>query len=319
MAEGSAKDTTKSGTVEQVQFDDTFLRAQNGEAINVNRFTRGNAVSPGKYVVEIVVNGSRIAREDVRFVANKGEIAARPCLSRALLQRAGVDLGKADAAAGRGNTAAAADAELCGDIGSIIPGATVDFDFEEQRLEVSVPQAYMRNSARGYVSPDQWEQGVNAGFLSYNANTFRTGGSGLDSTQSYLGLNAGVNIGAWHLRHQSSVTAATGQSTQFDNIATYVQRDVEAARAGDAGRFLHDGRSLRQRFLPWCPDRNRRPHAARIAARLRAGRARHRRVERPRDGAPKRAGICSKPTYRPVRSKSTTSIRPVTAAIWSSP
>ncbi len=231
MAEGSAKDTTKSGTLDQVQFDDTFLRAQNGEAIDVNRFTRGNAVSPGKYVVEIVVNGSRIAREDVRFVANKGEIAARPCLSRALLQRAGVDFGKADAAAGRGNAVAAADAELCGDIGSIVPGATVDFDFEEQRLEVSVPQAYMRNSARGYVSPDQWDQGVNAGFLSYNANTFRTGGSGLDSTQSYLGLNAGVNIGAWHLRHQSSVTAATGQSTQFDNIATYVQRDVEKLRA----------------------------------------------------------------------------------------
>jgi len=38
MAEGSAKDTTKSGTLDQVQFDDTFLRAQNGEAIDVNPF-----------------------------------------------------------------------------------------------------------------------------------------------------------------------------------------------------------------------------------------------------------------------------------------
>jgi len=58
------------------------------------------------------------------------------------------------------------------------------------------------------------------------------------STQAYLGLNGGVNIGGWHVRHQSSMTAATGQPAQFDNIATYVQHDVTKLRSqatlGDA-------------------------------------------------------------------------------------
>nr|WP_132454370.1 fimbria/pilus outer membrane usher protein [Paraburkholderia sp. BL8N3] len=237
-AQGSVPSTAQSGRGQEIEFDNTFLLQQGGQAVDVSRFTRGNQVSPGNYVVEIVINGSRFARESVRFAANDGNAAARPCISRALLLRAGVDLGKADAAAGRSATAAAPEAESCGDIGSVVPGASVDFDFTEQRLDLSVPQAYMRNSARGYVSPDQWDQGVNAGFLSYNANTFRTGGSGIDSTQTYLGLNAGVNVGAWHFRHQSSVTSATRQSTQFDNIATYVQRDVDKLRAqltlGDA-------------------------------------------------------------------------------------
>lgn len=230
LAEGSESGTSQSGAVEQVQFDNIFLHSQGGQTVDVNRFTRGNTVAPGTYVVEILVNGSRFAREEVRFVASGASATAHPCFSRALLQRAGVDLPKADAAAGR-TSAAMPDAEICSDLGSVVPGASANFDFEEQRLEVSVPQAYMRNSARGYVSPELWDEGVNAGFLSYNANTYRTGGSGIDSTQSYLGMNAGVNLGAWHLRHQSSVTSSTGQATQFDNIATYVQRDVEKLRA----------------------------------------------------------------------------------------
>ncbi|SAL10195.1 fimbrial biogenesis outer membrane usher protein [Caballeronia telluris] len=224
-------DTTRPGAADEVQFDNIFLRTQAGQSVDVGRFMRGNVVSPGTYLVELVVNGARVSREEIRFASEGGGAGARPCLSRALLQRVGVDLGKADAAAGRAANAAAAEAEVCGDIGGLVPGASVDFDFEEQRLDVSVPQAYMRNSARGYVSPDLWDQGVNAGFLSYNANTFRTGGSGLDSTQSYLGVNAGVNVGAWHFRHQSSVTSSTGHATQLDNIATYVQHDVEKLRA----------------------------------------------------------------------------------------
>jgi outer membrane usher protein len=132
-------------------------------------------------MVELVVNGARVSREEIRFASDADSASARPCLSRTLLQRIGVDLGKADAAAGH---AVAAETEACGNIGSVVPGASVDFDFEEQRLDVSVPQAYMRNSARGYVSPDLWDQGVNAGFLSYNANTFRTGGSGFDSAST---------------------------------------------------------------------------------------------------------------------------------------
>jgi outer membrane usher protein len=103
---------------------------------------------------------------------------------------------------------------------------------------LTVAQKYMRNAARGYVPPEMWQQGVNAGFVSYNANTYHTNGAGINSTQSYLGLNAGVNIGGWHFRHQSSVTSTSGEGTQFDDIATYVQHDVTKLKSqvtlGDA-------------------------------------------------------------------------------------
>ncbi|WP_216857732.1 FimD/PapC N-terminal domain-containing protein, partial [Burkholderia sp. S171] len=111
-----------------------------------------------------------------------GKLGSKPCFSRALLQRAGVDLAKADAAAGR--SVSTTNADTCDEIATIVPGATVDFDFTQQTLELSVPQAFMKNSARGYVPPEQWDQGVNGGFISYNANTYHTAGSGVGSSQS---------------------------------------------------------------------------------------------------------------------------------------
>jgi outer membrane usher protein len=230
MADALVSAQTQTGTVDEVSFDNTYLRADAGSAVDTSRFTRGNAVTPGTYAVDLLVNGVRVAREDIRFTATDGKLGSKPCFSRALLQRAGVDLAKADAAAGRSAAAAPAaapaNADTCDEIGTLVPGATVDFDFTQQTLELSVPQAFMKNSARGYVPPEQWEQGVNGGFISYNANTYHTAGSGFGSSQSYLGLSAGLNIGAWHIRHQSSVSTGTGQKKQFDNIATYAQRDV---------------------------------------------------------------------------------------------
>src|SRR5471030_2579514 len=251
VADVAITSQTQTGAVDEVSFDNMYLRGDGGSAVDTSRFTRGNAVTPGTYSVDLIVNGARLAREDIRFVSTDGKLGSKPCFSRALLQRAGVDLAKADTAAGRSAAAAAANAETCEELGTIVPGATVDFDFTQQTLELSVPQAFMKNSARGYVPPEQWDQGVNGGFLSYNANTYHTAGSGVGSSQSYLGLSAGVNIGAWHIRHQSSVSAATGQKTQFDNIATYAQRDItklgSQLTVGDASTTgeIFDGVSFR--------------------------------------------------------------------------
>ncbi|MFM0341105.1 fimbria/pilus outer membrane usher protein [Paraburkholderia fungorum] len=216
-----------------VQFDTTFLRTDPKQTVDVARFSRGNMVSPGVYSVDLWVNDIRVARQDVRFLATGEGQTARACFSRQMLETLGVDFAKVgvDAGAKAPGQTIAANKDECIDLAAMVPDASVDFDFSEQKLTLSVPQKYMRNAARGYVPPDMWQTGVNAGFISYNANTYHSASSGMDSTQSYLGLNAGVNIGAWHFRHQSSVSQATGQGTHFDNIATYVQHDVAALKS----------------------------------------------------------------------------------------
>jgi outer membrane usher protein len=221
-----------------VSFDTTFLRTDPRQTVDVTRFSRGNMVSPGVYPVDIWVNETRVAHKDVRFVAAGAGEGARPCFSHAMLQSLGVDFAKVGADTSGNTKAEAANAQDCIDLTAAVPGASVEFDFSEQKLVLAVPQKYMLNAARGYVPPEMWQQGVNAGFVSYNANVYRTDSPGVHSTQSYLGIDAGLNLGAWHFRHQSSVSASTGQPTQFDDIATYLQHDVAKLKSqvtlGDA-------------------------------------------------------------------------------------
>ena len=59
----------------------------------------------------------------------------------------------------------------------------------------------MGNRARGYIPPEQWDHGINAGLLNYNftGNNVHndTGGT---SNYAYLNLQSGLNLGAWRLR-----------------------------------------------------------------------------------------------------------------------
>ncbi|OZI77691.1 fimbria/pilus outer membrane usher protein [Bordetella genomosp. 12] len=208
-----------------VTFDESFLRVDSAQHVDVTRFARGNPVSPGVYSVDIFVNDERVARQPVRFQANRAGAGSQPCLTRTLLDTLGVDFSKVPS----GNTAASVGE--CVDLARAVPGAKVDFDFSDQQLMLTVPQMYMRNTVRGYVPPELWQDGVTAGFVSYNANTYHTSGSGFSSTQNYLGLNAGFNLGGWRLRHQSSLTQSSGNSSHFDNYATYLQHDVTALKS----------------------------------------------------------------------------------------
>ncbi|WP_313065628.1 fimbria/pilus outer membrane usher protein [Paraburkholderia sp. LEh10] len=210
-----------SDAPKNVDFDGLFLRS--GAAVDVSRFERGSNVAPGSYNVDIWLNGMRIARDDVRFVPAGEDGSTRPCFARKMLEHWGVDFSRIAAGEARATSEAAT---ACIDVSTAVPQATVDFDFNEQKLEISIPQMYIRNRARGYVSPELWDNGVNAGFVSYSANAYQFNNGGARSTQGYLGVNVGVNVGGWHFRHQSSLTAMTGQKTQFDAIATFVQHDV---------------------------------------------------------------------------------------------
>lgn len=230
-AEGvHASETPGDGTA--VQFDTTFLRTDPQQTVDVSRFSRGNTMSPGVYAVELRVNDLPAVHRDVRFVATRDGHGARPCFTREMLDAFGVDVVKPAAAAATGaNRQPAPAVDECVDVEAVVPGSTVDFDFSEQQLTLGVPQKYIRRAARGDVPPEMWQDGVNAAFISYNANSYRTDGQGMHATQSYLGLNAGVNIGGWHVRHQSSLSQGTGSGSHFDNVATYVQHDLVALKS----------------------------------------------------------------------------------------
>ncbi|WP_412548754.1 fimbria/pilus outer membrane usher protein [Pseudomonas sp. MWU13-2100] len=216
--------------VEHVAFNPAFFPGgAAGLQVDISRFNQGNVVLPGTYRSDVYLNDQWIGRETLTFAAVEGQDAAQLCLEREALLTFGIDLdGIAEQAAKAGEMVPPAfpDKSVCGDIATYIPGATARFDSGENRLNLQVPQLYLARKARGYVSPQQWDSGVDAAFVRYNASTYTTEANGRSLASSYLGLNTGLNLGDWHFRHNGSYSRSNGGGSGYQSSASYVQREL---------------------------------------------------------------------------------------------
>lgn len=233
---GAMAATTAATQVAEVQFDDLFLQRPGGARVDVSRFEKGNVASPGAYRVDLFVNTNWIGRAGItlRQVGNNPN-NVQTCFDRELLQQVGVDLAKLSPEATRMLTDSS---QTCVMIGMLVPDAVATFDNGEQRLDVSIPQASLSRDARGYVDPRYWDEGVPAALLSYNGNIYRAENQGMSSTQAYLGLTAGFNVGPWRFRHNGNYTYDTQGGSHYQSVQTSLQRSIARLKAqlviGDA-------------------------------------------------------------------------------------
>ena len=212
-------------------FDRSMLSGAGQNTTDLSRFEHGNPVLPGEYTSDVYLNNVWVGRQAVRFAAPSAKADAVACLDRKMLGQFGLHPKMSDDVAKRLD-----DPTGCVALGELIPDAKMTFDMSQLRLDASVPQAYLGIMPRGYVSPENWDPGVPAGFLNYNFNSFHSSSEGSIQTSSYLGVNTGVNVGLWHLREQGTMTSTSGSgnvpsSTHWQNIETYLQRDLPSLRA----------------------------------------------------------------------------------------
>ena len=73
-----ARSPAAAAAEQQVEFDPAFL--QGGSQVDVSRFSRGNPVLPGDYMVDLQINGKWMGRASVRFVAQPNSDIALPCI-----------------------------------------------------------------------------------------------------------------------------------------------------------------------------------------------------------------------------------------------
>ncbi|EJD4424023.1 fimbrial biogenesis outer membrane usher protein, partial [Escherichia coli] len=132
------------------------------------------------------------------------------------------------------------DNSACTPLQDRLADASTEFDVGQQHLSLSVPQIYVGRMARGYVSPDLWEEGINAGLLNYsfNGNSInnRSNHNAGKSNYAYLNLQSGINIGSWRLRDNSTWSYNSGSSNSSDSnkwqhINTSAERDIIPLRS----------------------------------------------------------------------------------------
>ncbi len=230
-----------------MEFNSAFLH--DGSQVDISRFSRGNPVLPGEYMVDLQINDKWVGRVSVRFIAQPGSDVALPCIDRTLVARLGLDFER---------LSRSARAELqklqtggCVDLKAMIPQASVSFDLSQLRLDISIPQAALLRKPRGYVSPELWDSGVPSATLGYNINAYRSTSAGagaggvtgagvgaggvtsseVTTTDGHVDLTAGANLDSWHLRERSAIGVTSGGPVTFQNIATYLLHDIPSIRS----------------------------------------------------------------------------------------
>lgn len=271
-------------------FNPAFLSGDASAVADLSRF-EGDGQAPGTYRVDVYLNDNFIATRDIEFraagtaapapdaaapapdaavavhPASRDGTGLTPCLTVKSLDTMGVNIQAFPALKGL-------KPETCIDITQVIPDAATTLNFEQLRLDISVPQAAMNNRARGYIPPEQWDEGINALLLNYNftgsESRDRSSSAGGTDNNYFLGLNGGINLGPWRLRDYSTWSyshTAQGDTHDWQHISTYVERTVKSLKgeltAGDAYTSSDVFDSLSIRGVQLASDDNMLPDSQR--------------------------------------------------------
>ncbi|WP_142513583.1 fimbria/pilus outer membrane usher protein, partial [Klebsiella huaxiensis] len=232
----------------EMYFPSALVSGNPDEVADLSYLTPAGTQMPGTYDVEMYLNGNWLAARSVRFVAADSvadtgrEVAATgekdirdtTGLMACLTPDGWRDIGlKMDAVPAM---AALAD-DQCISPGRYIPQAYTAFDFEKMRLDISIPQAMVKNQPRGWIPPERWDEGINALLLGYrlNGSNSHSRSTGMNSSNLYLNLDNGINVGPWRLRDNRTWSrySTTGGSSrsEWDRLNTYAERAIIPLRS----------------------------------------------------------------------------------------
>ncbi|WDB46931.1 outer membrane usher protein [Escherichia albertii] len=211
---------------EVVEYDSAFLMGSGATTIDVSRYTEGNPTPPGIYNVSVFVNDKAVSNLTLPFI-DVGTQSAAACLTAKNLAQLHIRQPDNSVVLARRDSE---DGD-CLDIAKSFDQAHVRFDGGEQRLDVTVPQAFVVKGYDGYVDPSLWESGINAGMLSYSINAYHSEYSSTSNDSMYASFNSGINVGAWHLRARGNYSWDKNGESSFDFQNRYLQRDIPALRS----------------------------------------------------------------------------------------
>ncbi|MFJ4387125.1 fimbria/pilus outer membrane usher protein [Pseudomonas sp. NPDC089408] len=210
-----------------LQFEPGFIRQSPGQpadagALALRALAEHRPLNAGRYTLDLYVNLSTQGRREIALHESSQGQELAPCLSTGLLSEIGVR---------EQNLAPAktADDGNCIDLTTQLPGASADLDTGKLRLNLSIPQSYLRRDTSGAIAESHWDHGINAAFMNYQASAQHSNrrGSGNRSSQD-LYLNSGVNLYGWRLRSQQALRENPQGAMRWTRSNTYAQRDLPA-------------------------------------------------------------------------------------------
>lgn len=219
--------SSQNAIAREYYFDPTELEgdAQLHQNVDLSLFSNNKAQLPGRYHSVVKVNATQVDELSLSY-KNGQDGTLQATLTPAMLQKWGVRVDAYPSLA-----ALPLNEPLSQPLNEYIPAAQSVFDFSRMILDISIPQIALSNTIHGYIDPSLWDNGVPVLFTDYAFSGSQTADSGQDtSTNQYLNLRSGLNLGGWRLRNYSTWSKGDDEQS-WDVLQTFIQHDVQILRA----------------------------------------------------------------------------------------
>lgn len=145
---------------EAIEFNTDVLDASDRHNVDLQRFSEGNFVTPGEYLLDVRINSREIPQQSIRYIVDP----ANPHKSMACLTPQQLELLalKEEALAYIHPISA-----TCYDI-SRLPG--VALNNSAGVLDIIVPQAWMKYTDPDWTPPERWDNGVAGLIFDYSVS-----------------------------------------------------------------------------------------------------------------------------------------------------
>ncbi|MEI9599605.1 fimbria/pilus outer membrane usher protein [Moellerella wisconsensis] len=243
----------------------SFLEGIDDNIISsLSQFDNNDELQPeGVYNVDLYLNKEKTEQStDVKFkkinINNKDILF--PCFTQKQLSELGILPSK------KNKNEQLADNPQCILFHDEYPGASFDFSIEKLQLFLSFPQSSLNNQARGFVSPELWDDGINALTLNYQFSGQKSVNSKYNNNNQFLNLQTGINAGPWRFKNNST-WRNNNSNQQWNNISNYVERGISSIKSrifiGDTN--VSDGifDSVNFRGIKWVSDDEMYPESQR--------------------------------------------------------
>lgn len=217
-------------------FDPSLIKINDDEVVDISVFNNPNGGLEGDRYVSIYINNSLFGHREL-FFKNNEEGKLTPQLHESLIQEMGIDFfeNKVDKSI---------------DIEQEIPFSKVVLDEGNSRLDISIPQQYLKKT-KLKSSPLLWDEGIPAFFSYYNLSGRKNTSNDFDSTDIYGSFNSGLNLDGWRLRNTSNFNFSKvngRQSSERQSLQTYIEHDIKEITSTFRGGELSTSSGILDNF-----------------------------------------------------------------------
>lgn len=222
--------TGSANADDSFEFDDSILKSMGFDNVDLSAFSGSEDQFLGEYSASVKLNSNIVLSEyPIHFYQNQnGSIA---CITQDLAKSIHIRDNYIDSL--KKVSQYSTDAGVCLDILSLDSSVATYFDASKQEISITLPQAYLEDRDRSWVSPEYRDDGIPGVMLDYsliwNYDRIKSRHDGYKDSKSSIRSygTIGGNLGQFRLRADYQYNSkASGDDKDFDWSQIYGFTDI---------------------------------------------------------------------------------------------